>query len=147
MHFFKVVSKAVGGRGIRVNTVSSCLVKIGLRSAVEGIAATVSQATGMAPEEVTAQAAGMAVTGRFSKPAEVADAVLVLASDRTSKVAGSDVTIDGGFVTTWQSHRGHAAEPMRRLPASSPPWIDKENGLATRVLRRERLVGRSHLGN
>ncbi|MFF3786852.1 SDR family NAD(P)-dependent oxidoreductase [Streptomyces sp. NPDC001933] len=100
-NFSKGVSKEVGGRGIRVNTVSPGPVETDLWLAGEGIAAAVSQATGMAPEEVTAQAAGIAVTGRFSKPAEVADVVLVLASDRTGNVTGSDVTIDGGFVTTW----------------------------------------------
>lgn len=99
--FSKGVSKEVGGRGIRVNTVSPGPVETDLWLAGDGVAATVSRATGMTPEEVKARAAGAMVTGRFSKPAEVADVVLMLASDRTGNVTGTDVTIDGGFLTTW----------------------------------------------
>ncbi|KJY25628.1 SDR family NAD(P)-dependent oxidoreductase [Streptomyces katrae] len=100
-NFSKGVSKEVGGRGIRVNTVSPGPVETDLWLAGDGVAATVSRATGMTPREVAAQAAGATVTGRFSKPAEVADVVLMLASDRTGNVTGSDITIDGGFLTTW----------------------------------------------
>jgi NAD(P)-dependent dehydrogenase (short-subunit alcohol dehydrogenase family) len=38
------------------------------------------------------------VTGRFSRPEEVADLMLILASDRTANVAGTDITIDGGLI-------------------------------------------------
>jgi NAD(P)-dependent dehydrogenase (short-subunit alcohol dehydrogenase family) len=41
------------------------------------------------------------VTGRFSRPEEVADLVLILASDRTANVTGSDIIIDGGLIPTW----------------------------------------------
>jgi NAD(P)-dependent dehydrogenase (short-subunit alcohol dehydrogenase family) len=40
------------------------------------------------------------VTGRFTHPQEVADLVLLLASDRTGNVTGADFVIDGGLVTT-----------------------------------------------
>jgi len=40
------------------------------------------------------------VTGRFSRPEEVADIVLLLASDRTANVTGAEFTIDGGLLTT-----------------------------------------------
>jgi NAD(P)-dependent dehydrogenase (short-subunit alcohol dehydrogenase family) len=40
------------------------------------------------------------VTGRFTRPEEVADLVLVLASPRTGNVTGSDFVIDGGLITT-----------------------------------------------
>jgi NAD(P)-dependent dehydrogenase (short-subunit alcohol dehydrogenase family) len=40
------------------------------------------------------------VTGRFTRPEEVADLVLLLASDRTGNVTGADFVIDGGMVTT-----------------------------------------------
>ncbi|MFJ6635661.1 oxidoreductase [Streptomyces sp. NPDC091376] len=100
-NFSKAVSKEVGGRGIRVNTVSPGPVETDLWLGGEGVAATVSEATGATPEEVVARAAGVAVTGRFSKPSEVADAVLLLASDRSGNITGSDITVDGGFVSTW----------------------------------------------
>jgi NAD(P)-dependent dehydrogenase (short-subunit alcohol dehydrogenase family) len=61
----------------------------------------VSQATGAKAEDVASQAAGAMVTGRFSRPEEVADLVLLLASDRTANVTGADFRIDGGLVPTW----------------------------------------------
>ena len=47
------------------------------------------------------QAAHESVTGRFSRPDEVADLVVILASDRTANVTGADITIDGGLIPTW----------------------------------------------
>jgi NAD(P)-dependent dehydrogenase (short-subunit alcohol dehydrogenase family) len=35
------------------------------------------------------------------RPDEVADLVLILASDRTANVTGADITIDGGLIPTW----------------------------------------------
>jgi len=52
----------------------------------------------MDPVRVAAQGS---VTGRFSRPEEVADLVLLLASDRTANVTGADFRIDGGLVPTW----------------------------------------------
>lgn len=63
-----------------------------------GVAQTVAQAAGTDPAEGAAQAAAGAVTGRFTRPAEIADLVLMLASDRTGSVTGSDFAIDGGLV-------------------------------------------------
>ena len=41
--------------------------------------------------------AGGFSTGRFTEPEEVADLVLLLASDRAGNVTGADVLIDGGL--------------------------------------------------
>jgi NAD(P)-dependent dehydrogenase (short-subunit alcohol dehydrogenase family) len=40
------------------------------------------------------------VTGRFTRPEEVADLTLLLASERAGNVTGSDFVIDGGLITT-----------------------------------------------
>ena len=40
------------------------------------------------------------MTGRFSRPEEVADLVVLLASDRDGNVTGADFVIDGGLITT-----------------------------------------------
>ncbi len=58
-----------------------------------GVAATVGAATGARPEDVESQAAHQMVTGRFTRPADVADLVLFPASDRTTNVTGADFTI------------------------------------------------------
>jgi NAD(P)-dependent dehydrogenase (short-subunit alcohol dehydrogenase family) len=100
-NFCKSLSKEVGPRGIRVNTISPGPVATDLWLGDHGVAATVGRATGTRPEDVQSQAAQQMVTGRFSRPEEIADLVLVLASDRTANVTGADITIDGGLVPTW----------------------------------------------
>jgi len=98
--FAKALSKEVGPRGIRVNTVSPGPVATDLWLGSDGVAATVSQATGAKPSDVESAAAAGSVTGRFSQPAEVADLVLYLASDHAANITGSDFIIDGGLVPT-----------------------------------------------
>ncbi|MEW2256879.1 oxidoreductase [Streptomyces sp. NPDC047869] len=99
--FSKALSKEVGPKGIRVNTVSPGPVQTDLWLAQDGVAATVSAAAGITPADVIAQAAGSTATGRFSTPAEVADLVLFLAGDQARNITGSDMVIDGGFIPTW----------------------------------------------
>jgi NAD(P)-dependent dehydrogenase (short-subunit alcohol dehydrogenase family) len=99
--FAKALSKEVGPHGIRVNTVSPGPVATDLWLGSDGVAATVSQATGATPRDVESQAAAGSVTGRFSRPAEVADLILYLASDQAANITGADFTIDGGLVPTW----------------------------------------------
>lgn len=99
--FSKALSKEVGPRGVRVNTVSPGPVRTDLWLARDGVAATVSAAADVTPDDVVAQVAGSTATGRFSTPGEVADLVLFLAGDQSGNITGSDMIIDGGFVPTW----------------------------------------------
>jgi NAD(P)-dependent dehydrogenase (short-subunit alcohol dehydrogenase family) len=99
-NFSKALSKEVGPRGIRVNTVSPGPVSTELWLGADGVAATVARATGGEPDTVAKLAAGDSVTGRFTRPQEVADLVLLLASDRTANVTGADFAIDGGLIST-----------------------------------------------
>ncbi|RAJ85129.1 NAD(P)-dependent dehydrogenase (short-subunit alcohol dehydrogenase family) [Streptomyces sp. PsTaAH-137] len=68
----KALSKEVGPRGVRVNTVD--------------------------PAEVAQGAAAQAVTGRFSRPSEIADLVVHLAGPSSANITGADFVIDGGLV-------------------------------------------------
>jgi NAD(P)-dependent dehydrogenase (short-subunit alcohol dehydrogenase family) len=99
--FSKALSKEVGPQGIRVNTVSPGPVATDLWLGAGGVAASVGRATGARPEDVAQGAASAMVTGRFSRPEEVADLVVLLASDVTGNVTGADIRIDGGLVPTW----------------------------------------------
>ncbi|HEY2765730.1 MAG TPA: oxidoreductase [Pseudonocardiaceae bacterium] len=99
-NFSKSLSKEVGPRGIRVNTVSPGPVSTALWLGDDGVAARVARLSGGDPDAVAAAAAKQSVTGRFTHPDEVADLVVLLASDRTANVTGADFVIDGGLVTT-----------------------------------------------
>jgi NAD(P)-dependent dehydrogenase (short-subunit alcohol dehydrogenase family) len=98
--FSKSLSKEVASHGIRVNTVSPGPVSTGLWLGTDGVAATVARAAGSAPEAVAHDAAAGSATGRFTQPEEVADLVLLLASDRAGNITGADFVIDGGLVAT-----------------------------------------------
>ena len=98
--FCKSLSKEVGPRGIRVNTVSPGPVATELWLGDHGVAATVAGASGGDPAAVRKAAAGDSASGRFTQPEEVADLVVLLASERAANVLGADFVIDGGLIKT-----------------------------------------------
>jgi NAD(P)-dependent dehydrogenase (short-subunit alcohol dehydrogenase family) len=99
-NFSKALSKEVGPKGIRVNTVSPGPVATDLWLGADGVAETIARVTGEDPRAIARETAAGTVTGRFSQPAEVADLVLLLASERAGNTAGADFVIDGGLVAT-----------------------------------------------
>jgi NAD(P)-dependent dehydrogenase (short-subunit alcohol dehydrogenase family) len=98
--FAKSLSKEVGPLGVRVNSVNPGPVETELWLGDSGIAATVGGASGQSRSDVQRGAVVGTATGRFTRPVEVADLVLLLASDRTANVTGTGFTIDGGLVAT-----------------------------------------------
>lgn len=99
-NFCKALSKEVGAQGIRVNTVSPGPVSTALWFGEDGVAATVARASSSTVQDVVDSVAAGSETGRFSRPEEVADLVLILASDRSGNVTGADFVIDGGLIKT-----------------------------------------------
>ena len=90
----------VGPRGARVNTASPGPVSTQLWLGEDGVEATVARTIGTEAEDVAKQAATDAVTGWFTRPEEVDDLIVLVASDRAGNVTGSDFVIDGGLITT-----------------------------------------------
>ncbi|MDH6553694.1 NAD(P)-dependent dehydrogenase (short-subunit alcohol dehydrogenase family) [Streptomyces sp. SAI-208] len=97
-NFCKALSKEVGPRGVRVNTVSPGPVETALWQGADGVAATVGQSRGVDPREVARGAADQSVTGRFTRPSEVAELVVYLAGPSAANITGADFVIDGGLV-------------------------------------------------
>ncbi len=98
--FSKSLAKEVAPLGIRVNTVSPGPVATDLWLGGGGVAETVAAGAGGDASDVAAGAAAQMPTGRFTEPSEVADLVVLLASDRAGNVTGADFVIDGGMIPT-----------------------------------------------
>ena len=99
----KALSQELGPHGIRINDVSPGPVSTDLWLGEGGVAQTVAKASGVDPEtakkNVLASIGGLA-TGRMTTPEEVATLVVMLASNRTANVTGSNYVIDGGLIKT-----------------------------------------------
>lgn len=96
----KSLSKEFGEQGLRFNTISPGPVSTPLWLGDRGVAATIAASMGVSADEARRriiEAGGGFSTGRFTEPEEVADLVLVLASDRAGNVTGADFLIDGGL--------------------------------------------------
>ena len=96
----KSLSQEFGPKGIRVNCVSPGQVSTDLWLGKHGVAAALSDATGVDADTIRKTAAAAIATGRFSTPQEVATLVTMLASDRTANVTGVNYVIDGGLIKT-----------------------------------------------
>jgi NAD(P)-dependent dehydrogenase (short-subunit alcohol dehydrogenase family) len=95
----KSLSKEVGPRGVRVVTVDPGPVATNLWLGDGGVASVVAGATGRSADDVARGAADGMLTGRFTRPEEVANLLVLLASDRVANLTGTDVVIDGGMLT------------------------------------------------
>jgi NAD(P)-dependent dehydrogenase (short-subunit alcohol dehydrogenase family) len=96
----KALSIEFGPRNIRINSVDPGPVATDFWTGSGGVAELLGSASGKSAEQVTTEFASNSPTGRFTRPEEVADLVLMLASDRCANMVGSGVTIDGGMVPT-----------------------------------------------
>lgn len=77
------LSKELGKRGIRVNTVAPGVIET-------------DQASGLTPEARKAYT-GRIPLGRLGEPEQVANAVLFLASDASAYITGTTLNVDGGI--------------------------------------------------
>jgi NAD(P)-dependent dehydrogenase (short-subunit alcohol dehydrogenase family) len=96
----KGLSKELGPHNIRVNSISPGPVATDLWLADGGVATTVAGVTGRSATDIADGAVADTVTKRFTTAAEVANVAVFLASDVAANITGTDVTIDGGMITT-----------------------------------------------
>lgn len=100
LSFTKSLAKQAAAQGLRVNAISPGPVATDLWLGGNGVAAVVSGATGQSADDVRRGAEAAMPTGRFTRPEEVADLVVVLASPRFANVSGAEFVIDGGMRPT-----------------------------------------------
>ena len=96
--YSKGLSKEVGPRGVRVNTVAPGFIET---TAAHGLVARLAEKAGT--DEDTARrglmdSLGGIPIGRPGRPDEVAELVAFLVSDRAASIHGSEYVIDGGTV-------------------------------------------------
>jgi NAD(P)-dependent dehydrogenase (short-subunit alcohol dehydrogenase family) len=98
--YSKGLSKEVGPKGVRVNTIAPGFIET---SAAHALIERLSKQTGSdmqtARQELMNSLGGIPI-GRPGRPEEVAELVAFLVSDRASSINGSEYVIDGGTVPT-----------------------------------------------
>ncbi|MES1147924.1 MAG: SDR family oxidoreductase [Bradyrhizobium guangdongense] len=95
LHLTHCAAAELGGDGIRVNSVSPGFIATSIHAPCSGVepARVDKMVAAIARHFVGRQA-----IGRTGTPAEVADAVLFLASEESKFVTGADLVVDGGLM-------------------------------------------------
>lgn len=98
--YSKAISKELGPKGVRVNTVSpGWIMTEGSDVFLKRIQAANGGTLEDARQLVLAGLGGISI-GRGAEPLEVAEAIAFLASDRASSIHGSELVVDGGTLPT-----------------------------------------------
>lgn len=98
--YSKSISKELGPKGIRVNTVSPGWI---MTEGTDVFLKRIQDANGGTIEDarqLVLDGLGGIAIGRGAEPYEVAEAIAFLASDRASSIHGSELVVDGGTVPT-----------------------------------------------
>lgn len=98
--YSKSISKELGPKGVRVNTVSPGWI---MTEGAEVFLKRLQHANGGSLEDarqLVLDGLGGIAIGRGAEPFEVAEAIAFLASDRAASIHGAELVIDGGTVPT-----------------------------------------------
>lgn len=85
----QLLAVELGEHRIRSNVVSPAMIRTPMSEGIYLNPAVLAQREAMVP------------AGRISTPADIAESVLFLASDRASYISGQEVLVDGGLTQSW----------------------------------------------
>ena len=91
----RAVASEVAGSGVRVNAVCPTFVRTDM---TDRSVANIVERTGRTADEAEAALAAASPLGRLLEPAEVADAIVFLASPAAAAINGQAIVIDGGGI-------------------------------------------------
>lgn len=100
INFAQCMAKDLAGHGIRVNTVCPGMVKTALNESVWRAWNDQQPAEARRSYEDWAgqKVRDVVPLGRWQQPADIADMIVFLSSERTAQVTGQTINVDGGFV-------------------------------------------------
>lgn len=98
--YSKALSKEVGPKGIRVNTVAPGFTETQAAGALIERLAKNAGTDNQAAREALMRSLGGIPLGRPSRPEEVAELIAFLASERAASITGAEYVIDGGTIPT-----------------------------------------------
>lgn len=98
--YSKALSKEVSPKGVRVNSVAPGFTETTAATGMIARLASNARIDQAAARQQLMKSLGGIPLGRPNRPAEVAELVVFLASDRASAITGSEYVIDGGTVPT-----------------------------------------------
>lgn len=91
----RTLAMEAGAHGIRVNLISPGFTE-GPR--LDWVVSSQAAALGVTEDQVAAEFRAQSPLGRLTKPADIADAAIYLASDRAAAVTGADLNVNAGVV-------------------------------------------------
>lgn len=126
LHYTRLAAKDLSQHKIRINAVVPGFIATSIFG--QGMGMNLEEARQFA-QQVAAKSGSANPVGRSGLPRDIAEAVLFLASDASSFVTGTSITVDGGL-TIGPRHAWDAASPG---PMQTALGISKEQAAALRA--------------